>query len=36
MRIEQLDQFGKIGQLSCQPIDLIDDNDIELSGAEIA
>jgi hypothetical protein len=32
---EQLDQLGKVDQRSCQAIDLVDDNDIKLSGADI-
>ena len=35
MRIEQLDQLGKVGQRAGQAIDLVDDDDIDLAGADI-
>ena len=35
MGIEQLDQLGKVGQRSRQAINLIDDDDVHLVGADI-
>ena len=35
MCIEQFDQFGKVGQRSRQAIDLVDDNYVNLPGADI-
>ncbi len=35
MRIEQLNQLGEICQRSCQAVDLVDDDDVNLSGADI-
>jgi hypothetical protein len=35
MGIEQLDQLGKIGQRPRQPIDLIDNDDINFAGFDI-
>jgi hypothetical protein len=35
MSIEQFDQFGKIGERSGQPIDLIDDDDVDLAGSDV-
>jgi hypothetical protein len=35
MGIEQLNQLGEIYQRSRQPIDLVDDDDINLAGADI-
>ena len=35
MGIEQFDQLGEIGQGARQPIDLIDDNDIDPAGSNV-
>ena len=35
MGIEQFDQLGKVGQRSRQAIDLVDDDDVNLPGADI-
>ena len=35
MGIEQFDQLCEVGQRSCQPVDLIDDDDIDLAGSDI-
>ena len=35
MRIEQLDQLGEVGQRPCQTVDLVDDDDVDLPGADI-
>ena len=35
MRIEQLDQFGEVGQGPCQAIDLIDDDDVDPPGPDV-
>ena len=35
MRIEQLDQLGEVGQRPCQTVDLVDDDDVDLAGADI-
>jgi hypothetical protein len=36
MLVEEFDQFGKIRQRPGQPVDLVDDNDINLAGPHIA
>ena len=35
MGIEQFDQLGKIGKRSGQPVDLIDDDNIDFVGSDI-
>ena len=35
MRIEQFDQLGEVGQRPRQTIDLVDDDDVDLAGADI-
>jgi hypothetical protein len=35
MCVEQFYQLGKVGQRSRQAIDLVDDNDVKLPGADI-
>ena len=35
MGIEQFDQLGEVGQRSRQAIDLVDDDDVDLPGADI-
>ena len=35
MGIEQFDQFCKVGQRSGQPIDLVNDDDVDLAGSDI-
>src|SRR6266481_10004717 len=35
MRIEQLDQFGEVRQRPCQTVDLVDNDDVNLPGADI-
>ena len=35
MGIEQLDQFGEVGQGPRQTVDLVDDNDVDPPGADI-
>ena len=35
MLIEKFDQLGKIGERTGQTIDLIDDDDVDLAGADI-
>jgi hypothetical protein len=35
MGIEQFDQLGEVGQGPRQPVDLVDDDDINLAGANI-
>src|SRR5690348_6331064 len=34
MLVKQFDEFGKIGQRAGQPVDLIDDNNIDLAGSD--
>ena len=34
--VEQFDQLGKIGQRPGQPVDLVDDDDVDLAGATSA
>ena len=35
MRVEQLDQFGEVGKRSGQPVDLVDDDHVDLAGSDI-
>ena len=35
MGIEQLDQFGEVGERASETIDLVDHNDIDLAGPYI-
>ena len=35
MLVEQLDQLGKVGERTGQAIDLVDDDDVDLAGADI-
>ena len=35
MRIEQLDQFGEVRQRPRQTVDLVDNDDVDLPGADI-
>ena len=35
VRVEQLDELGEVGQRAGQAIDLVDDDDIDLSGANV-
>ena len=35
MLVEQLDQLGEIGQRPGQPVDLVDDDDVDLAGADL-
>src|ERR1700730_16675272 len=35
MRIEQLDQFSEVRQRPCQTVDLVDNDDVNLPGADI-
>ena len=35
MLIEQLDQLGKVSQRARQAVDLVDDDDVDLSGSQI-
>ena len=35
MGIEKLDQLGEVGKRSRQPVHLIDDNDVDLSGTDV-
>ena len=35
MAVEQLDQLGEVGQRAGQTVDLVDDDDVDLSGADI-
>ena len=35
MGIEQLDQLGEVGQRAGQPVDLVDDDDVDLAGPDI-
>ena len=35
MGIEQFDQLGEVCQRPRQPVDLVDDNDVNLPGADI-
>jgi hypothetical protein len=35
MGVEQLDEFGEVGQRPRQPVDLVDDDDVDLSGTDI-
>ena len=35
MSVEQFNQLGKVGQRTCQAVDLIDDNDIDLACPDI-
>jgi hypothetical protein len=32
MFVEEFDKLGKVGKRPCQPIDLVDDDDIDLLG----
>ena len=33
--VEQLDQLGEVGQRPCQPVDLVDDDDVHPAGANV-
>ena len=35
MLVEQFDQLGKIGQRPGQPVDLVDDDDVDLAGLDL-
>ena len=35
MLIEELDQLGEVGQRSGQPVDLVDDDDVDLAGPNV-
>ena len=35
MGIEELDQFGEVGKRSRQPVYLVDDDDVDLAGADV-
>jgi hypothetical protein len=35
MRVEKLDEFGEVGKRPRQPIDLVDDYDIDLLGSDL-
>ena len=35
MSFEELDQFGEVGKRSRQPVYLVDDDDVDLAGANI-
>ena len=35
MLIEEFHQLGKIGERTGQPVDLVDDDDVDLAGADI-
>jgi hypothetical protein len=35
MFVEQLDQLGEVCQRTGQPVDLVDDNDIDLAGPDL-
>ena len=35
MGFEELDQFGEVGKRSRQPVYLIDDDDVDLAGADV-
>ena len=35
MSIEELDQFGEVGKRPGQPVYLVDDDDIDLAGADV-
>jgi hypothetical protein len=34
MLVKQFDEFGKIGQRAGQPVDLIDNNNVDLAGSD--
>jgi hypothetical protein len=33
--VEEFDELGEVGKRSCQPVDLIDDDDIDLAGPDL-
>ena len=35
MGIEELDQLGKVGERPCQTVYLVDDDDVDLAGADV-
>ena len=35
MRVEQFDQFGEVGKRSRQPVDFVDDDDVDLASLDI-
>ena len=35
MPVEQLDQFGEVRQRPGQPVDLVDDDDVDLPGLDV-
>ena len=35
MRVEQLDQLGEVGERAGQAVDLVDDHDLDLAGADV-
>jgi hypothetical protein len=35
MRVEQFDQLGEVGKRPRQPVDLVDDNHVDLTGLNI-
>jgi hypothetical protein len=34
MRVEEFDELGEIGERPCQPVDLVDDDDIDFAGPD--
>jgi hypothetical protein len=34
--VEQLDQLGKVGERAGQPVDLVDDHDVDFAGPDLA
>ena len=35
MFVEEFDELGEIGERPCQPVDLVDDDDIDLAGSDL-
>jgi hypothetical protein len=35
MRVEQFDQFGEVGKRSRQPVDFVDDDNVDLARPDI-
>ena len=36
MGVEQLDQLGEVGQRPGQPVDLVDNDDVDLAGLDLS
>ena len=35
MSVEQFDELGEVGERSCEPVDFVDDDDVDFSAADL-